>query len=214
MLTVLVVLLAIAAYLFFVRKSDAPSIEEFTKTPPTTSTTSLAHGSYTLDTSSSKIGWYGEKIIGSSEKGTVKLSSGSFTFGSTTSGKFVIDMNSIASEPHIEMLVKHLKSDDFFSVEKYPTAVFELSSITTASEANKYNVTGLLTIKGITKNISFPANILVDGNNVRATGALEINRADWQVRYGSPSFFNDLGDKAIKDNILLTIDLLATKVIQ
>ncbi len=117
-------------------------------------------------------------------------------------------MNSITNDDlkdagYNRQLVDHLKSDDFFGVNNYPTATFKLTS------AGKFNsdkavVTGLLTIKGKTEKVSFVVN---RRGNVYLS-QLKVDRSKFGVRYGSKSFFNDLGDKAIDDTFTLDIKLV------
>ena len=112
-------------------------------------------------------------------------------------------------------LENHLKSDDFFSVEKNPTAIFAISSVTALADGNKegnnFTLAGSLTIKGITNEISFPAKINFDGNDMSAAGTATIDRSKYNVRYGSTSFFDDLGDKAIYDEFKLNFNIKASK---
>jgi polyisoprenoid-binding protein YceI len=96
----------------------------------------------------------------------------------------------------------HLKSDDFFSVEKHPTSTLVFTNVKSTGK-NSYEVTGDLTIKGITKPITFDVSIY--GN--KATATAKIDRAEYNVRYGSGSFFDNLGDKTIYDEFDLVVDL-------
>lgn len=216
-----ILLIVIAGFMFKSNKTEAPlKNEEVTKENSLAGRVALSDGDYTLDVASSKILWEGEKITGSKEKGLVLLESGNLKIenGIPVSGEFTIDMNTIKSDPEIEMLIKHLKSDDFFSVDKYPTAKFVLKTVTPSSEAGakegRYILGGDLTVKGITKPISFTANIKSDGDSLSATASFALNRTEWDIKYGSSSFFGNLGDKAIKDAIMLGLDLKAQKVIE
>ncbi len=116
-------------------------------------------------------------------------------------------MNSLASTDLTgdkkAKLEGHLKSDDFFGVKTFPTSTFEIISLAPlsgvkAGEPN-FNVTGKLTIKGKTNDISFPATIKFDGPNMTATGTVKVDRSKYDVRYGSKTFYADIGDKAIAD---------------
>lgn len=155
----------------------------------------------------STVVWKGYKVTGSHD-GTIKLKSGSLNFnnGKLTGGEFVMDMTSIIVTDlegnYKTKLENHLKNDDFFGVEENPTAKLVFKSVKSAGD-NVYKVTGDLTIKGITNAISF--DFSVNGNKGKA--ALKIDRAKFNVKYGSSSFFDNLQDKAIYDEFDLTAEL-------
>lgn len=173
---------------------------------------------YKVDAQNSKVEWFAAKVTGK-HNGTIKLASGELhnnhgRFG----GKFVMDMGSIvvsdltgSSKTKLE---GHLKSDDFFSSAKHATSTFEVTSITPLSgvEAGKPNFTvnGKLTIKGITQDVSFPALIRFNGPSMTASGEMTIDRTKFDIRYGSKSFFADIGDKAIFDEFTLKFDIKAS----
>lgn len=156
----------------------------------------------------STIEWEGKKI-GGKHQGTVGLKSGSFELHNNKiiSGTFVIDMTSIKNqdvedETYKKKLEGHLKSDDFFGVEKFPTAIL------TVKESSEFKngvatVSGDITIKGKTEFVTFD---FVKESNKFIT-KLEIDRSKFDVRYGSNSFFDNLGDKAINDIFTLDISL-------
>ncbi|SFC89254.1 YceI family protein [Algibacter pectinivorans] len=155
----------------------------------------------------SKIVWKGYKVTGSHE-GVINIKSGYLNFNEDklTSGEFIINMNSITSTDlegeYKEKLEGHLKSDDFFGVEKFPTAILVFKKVN-ATGKNSYNITGDLTIKGKTQIVSF--NFSVYGN--KANASLKIDRTAFDVKYGSTSFFEGLKDKAIYDEFDLIVDL-------
>ncbi len=212
----LLIIVAVIAFVFWTKKTEAP-VENSVDKNVSASSTPITVGSYKLNTETSKIGWKGEKITGSTEEGTVMLSGGDIEVNEDViTGYFGIDMNTITSNPNIEMLVKHLKNDDFFAVDKFPEAFFVLKSMTPSSpdSEGRYLVSGDLTIKGITQPVSFIASVSSVDNEISATGSFALNRTLWDIKYGSSSFFGDLGDKAIRDAITITIDLKGTKVIQ
>ena len=163
--------------------------------------------SVSIDASKSAIKWKGEKVTGS-HFGKVNVKSGKLDMqnGKLVGGKIVVDMTSITNED-LEgewntKLVGHLKSDDFFGVQKHPEATFTIQRAVEAADG-EYTVTGDLTIKGKTNPIKFKAN-LKDGV---ATANVTIDRSNYDVRYGSGSFFDNLGDKTIYDNFDLEIKL-------
>ncbi len=155
----------------------------------------------------SKVTWTGEKVTGS-HNGTINLKSGFFLMEDEKliGGEFVMDMTSISNDDLTgeskQKLEGHLKSADFFGVEKHPTAKLVITSI--AEKGNgSYGVVGDLTIKEITKPITF--NLEMKENSANA--ALTIDRSKYDVKYGSGSFFDNLGDKTIYDNFDLVVNL-------
>jgi len=166
-----------------------------------------------VDTDSSKIAWVGKKVTGQ-HNGTVNIKKGALEMekGELIGGSFVIDMSSIdvldLEGEYKDKLMGHLRSDDFFSVEKHPTAKFVITSInkSEATDATHF-IAGDLTIKGITNKITFPANVTVKDGKANAKASFELDRTKWQVKYGSGSFFDGLGDKMIYDDFELTVNL-------
>jgi polyisoprenoid-binding protein YceI len=111
-----------------------------------------------------------------------------------------------------EKLVGHLKSDDFFSVEKNPTATFVITSVAPLKGdacGNNATITGDLTIKGKTNPLSFPAKVGVKNGMAAASGTATIDRTKYDIRYRSKSFFESIGDKAIDDTFTLTFNVIA-----
>ena len=161
-----------------------------------------------VNTENSTINWLGKKI-GGQHVGTINLKSGSIEEkdGNIVSGTFVIDMNSIANTDledagYNEKLVGHLKSDDFFGVKNYPTATLNITRATAFTDG-KASVTGDLTIKDKKGSVTF--DIMKKGNTY--TAKLEVDRSEYDVKYGSTSFFDSLGDKAIDDIFVMNISL-------
>jgi polyisoprenoid-binding protein YceI len=107
-------------------------------------------------------------------------------------------------------LLGHLKSPDFFSTDSFPTSTFVIKNVTDGAEGKK-NVTGDLTIKGITNEVSFPADVKLQGDTLKATGKAIVDRTKWNIRYGSSKFIPNIGDKAIYDDVELDFDVTATK---
>lgn len=165
---------------------------------------------FKVDTQLSSIDWIGRKVTGQ-HTGKIKISSGELLVSgkAVKGGSFIMDMTSISSDS--EKLTGHLKTDDFFSVEKNPTSKFQITKVTAAG-TDRINVTGNLSIKGITESITFPATVKKDGNSLVAVAKnVMVNRAKYDIRYGSKSFFNDIGNKAIDDEFELSINLVAKK---
>jgi len=172
---------------------------------------------FDIDTKASKVYWNAKKVTGE-HSGTVSLSSGKVWVenNSVVGANVNMDMNTIANfdlkdEEWNKKLVGHLKSEDFFSVEKFPVANFEITSVKSESTGD-YKVNGNLTIKGITNEISFPAKVTVANGNVNATGTAKIDRTKWDIQYRSGKFFEGLGDKLIYDEFEITFDLTAKPI--
>ncbi|MEL6832816.1 MAG: YceI family protein [Bacteroidota bacterium] len=166
-----------------------------------------------VDTSDSVISWKGYKVLGSHE-GTLNLTNGDLQMqdGALVGGSFVIDMGSInctdldgEAKGNLE---GHLKSADFFGVEKHPTATFDITNVVSRGTAGSYKITGDLTIKETTKAVRFNVQISEENGQQVATGEVQIDRSDFDVRYGSGSFFDNLGDKTIYDEFDLGIRLV------
>ncbi len=176
----------------------------------------VKESSFKVDVQKSNIAWNGKKVAGQ-HSGNIKLSGGTLNLndGKLSNGSFNINMNSITCTDlqgeWADKLVGHLKADDFFGVEKFPTSSFVITKVSPAS-AGTVNISGNLTIKGITKAISFPASMSVSGNTLTASAkGVKVDRTKYDIRYGSKSFFDSIGDKAIDDEFTLDITLVATK---
>jgi polyisoprenoid-binding protein YceI len=179
---------------------------------------------YTAETASSKIEWVGTKPTGE-HHGTVNITKGEVFVdnGEITGGEIVIDMNSITvldlTDPETnEKLRSHLVSPDFFETETYPEARFVFTSVTpytgeqTGAENFTHTVSGNLTMKDATRNVTFPARIdFQEGSMKVVTDNFIIDRSEWNVKYGSRKFFDNLADNFIHDDISLRIMFLANK---
>ncbi len=171
---------------------------------------------FKADVSKSSLTWLAKKVTGE-HAGTVKLADGTLTLDGNklTGGSFTMDMTSITctditDATHNGKLIGHLKSDDFFSVAKHPKASFKITKVE-ATTANAYNVTGDLTIKGITKPVTFPATVTISGGKAEAAAKITVDRTKYDIRYGSKSFFDNLGDKVIYDEFTIDLKLVAAK---
>lgn len=180
-----------------------------------TITTAVFAGSQKVDVAKSSVKWLGKKVTGE-HSGTIAVKEGNLVVenGEITGGKVVIDMQSIVDTDLTDAgynakLVGHLKSDDFFGVATFPTS--ELSITKVESNGNSYTFSGNLTIKGITNPASFTATSSKDGNSSVYKGTLTIDRSKYNVRYGSKSFFDNLGDKVIYDEFSLDFNLVVTE---
>ena len=175
---------------------------------------------YSIDTKTSKVYWTATKI-GGSHTGTISIAKGTITTknNGVYSASIVMDMKTIDNtdldEPGYKAKLEgHLKSEDFFSVEKFPQALFEAKQFTPIKDAktgaSNYTITGDLTIKGITHAVSFPVTVAINGNKVTTKGTLIFDRSKWNVKYGSGSFFEGLGDHLIYDDVALKFELYAS----
>ncbi len=163
---------------------------------------------FAVNTSKSELKWTGKKVTGE-HWGLINLKDGNLTVKSdqTLTGVFHIDMNSLIckdldSPEWNAKLVGHLKSDDFFSVEKFGEATLTLIKSTPIKD-NSANVSGELTIKGITNPINFKA--LKTETGFSAT--INIDRTLYDIKYGSGKFFDSLGDNMISDEFVLDVNL-------
>lgn len=177
---------------------------------------------FQIDTTESVIEWRGTKPTGE-HVGTIDIQSGTFTANQEEiqSGDVIIDMTSInvtdegIDEEDKINLENHLKGTvegketDFFNVREYPTARFEITGFTERDGQNYLQ--GNLTLKDETKNIEFPVDASINGDELTLESeSFVIDRTDWGVNYGSKSVFDNLGDNFISDEMELTLDVRAT----
>jgi polyisoprenoid-binding protein YceI len=167
---------------------------------------------YTVDVAKSSITWEGKKFAGS-HHGTVALTSGSLVFNGNklTGGGFVADMTTISDSEKNGGLEKHLKSADFFGVDKFPAANFVVKKI--EGSGASVNVTGDLTIKGITSSITFPATLAwnADKSVTAVAEKIVVDRTKYGIQFKSKSVFANIGDNFIYDEFTLAIQLVAKK---
>jgi len=169
--------------------------------------TTIENEKKAIKVETSKVTWKGYKVTGS-HQGSIAIKEGQLTFkeDKLVGGEFTIDMSSIENTDlegdYKAKLEGHLKSDDFFGVEKFPTATLVFKKVKSTGK-NSYEVTADLTIKDKTNPVTF--DISIYGN--KATANIKIDRTKFDVRYGSTSFFDDLQDKAIYDEFDLISDL-------
>lgn len=178
--------------------------------------TSVQAQNYIVNAASSAIVWKGYKVTGE-HTGTVKIKDGKLSFnnGVLAGGEFTIDMNSITNTDlegeWAGKLVGHLKSDDFLGVASHPTSKLVITRAIAVDTKGNYKIVGNLTIKGITKEVKFQANVKEANGSVNASGKIVVDRSEYDIRYGSGSFFDGLGDKTIYDEFDLQVSLVAGK---
>lgn len=191
--------------------SDAPNTntEDHTPTATTQPSSQTQTGKHIdANVAESTLIWKGHKIMGSHE-GELDLKSG-YVIGNKseiTGGEFVVDMTSIRAKSLMDggddhdksELAAHLRDGDFFNAPQYPTAKFVITN--TKKIGSKTQVTGDMTIKDVTKPITFLATWV----NGELKANVEIDRTKFNIKYGSGTFFENLGDRAIKDNFTLNL---------
>lgn len=169
-------------------------------------------GELKVNTAASKVEWTARKVTGK-HNGTVNIKEGVLQIkdGILLGGSFTIDMTSIAvtdlTGEYKGKLEGHLKSDDFFGVEKFPTAKLVITQANAKGDG-QFEVKGNITIRDVTQPITFTTQLTPDGKKYNATTSLTIDRAKFNVKYGSGSFFEGLGDSTIYDEFDLAISLV------
>jgi polyisoprenoid-binding protein YceI len=210
-----------AASVAFTSCSDVPKGDQATisETQTVSSTTGQA---FLIDTTESRVRFTGNGV-GKNHPGTFRLSSGSVTLADNqiTGGTFAININSLGIEEQGEMfqskLKPHLLSGDFFDAGKFGTAKFEITKIepytangtdSSIVDGANFSISGNLTLKEDTKNITFPAKVDLDNNTLKAKANFNIDRTQWKMNYGNDK---TLGDKFISETVNIELDLKATK---
>lgn len=208
--------------LSFTACSDAPKgdqalVADQQQVSTTTGTTTLS-----IDTAASSIRFTGNGV-GKNHPGTFRLSSGDVTLSENqlTGGQFVININSMQVEEQAEIfqtkLKGHLLAPDFFDAAKYGTAKFEITKVepytATATDSSvvagaNYKISGNLTLKNVTKNLTFPAKVNVTDSGIEAKANFDIDRTNWDMKYGNDK---SLGDKFISETVNIELDLQGKK---
>jgi polyisoprenoid-binding protein YceI len=160
------------------------------------------------DTTRSKLSWLGEKVTGQ-HTGSIRLKSGWINIkdNKILSGEFDVDMKSLKDSENNTRLEGHLKSEDFFGVDKFPVAKLVITGSTPLDKGNAV-VDGKLTIKDSTNPINFKAAVQKNDDGTWFYANIVIDRTKYNIRYGSGSFFDNLGDKTIYDDFSLKVNLL------
>jgi polyisoprenoid-binding protein YceI len=166
-----------------------------------------------VDVDASSVAWIGSKVTGSSHNGKIKIQEGVLKVegGQLVGGKFVIDMKTITVDDlqgeDAAKLVGHLSAGDFFLVDSFPTASFEIAEVTAAAtDSTTHNITGNLTLRGKTNSITFPATVAITDGKVSAKANFNIDRTKWGVAFMSG--VKQFGDKTIRDDINLTLNIV------
>jgi len=218
--TVLSLLLASSMITFVSCKDEAATPTSEATESAATSDQAIA---YKIDLENSVVDWKGSKPT-EFHTGTINLSGGEAMIadGKLESGKFTLDMTSIIVtdfkpgdgkedlEVHLKGTGDKAKEDHFFNVGKYPTGTFEITKV--SEENGKNMITGNLTMKDISKSITFPASITSDETSMTIKSEpFMIDRTLWKVNYASKTVFDDLKDKFVDDNIELVVNVKVKK---
>lgn len=175
--------------------------------------TTLHTDHFKIDTKKSNVKWVGSKITGSSHEGNISITEGtiSVNHGNMVNADFVVDLNTITctdlGTEKAAYLVEHLKDEDFFDVKNHPQARLKLSKA--FKTTNGYNIIANLTIKEKTHPVVFDIKWEQRGTTAIVSGVLTFDRTKYDITYGSGSFFDDLGDKAINDEVTLEFQIMA-----
>jgi polyisoprenoid-binding protein YceI len=176
----------------------------------------LESGEYVIDTKESVLKWKCSMVYADKggHHGYVYISKGGLMIekNQLVGGSVEVDMNTIEDERHNSdnNLINHLKDPDFFDVKKFPISTFSITKVASVDKEN-IEVSGNLTIKGVTHEVTFPAKVEVNGKTLNASGKLIIDRTKWDVRYRSGKFFDDLADRAISDDVEFEMNIVAKK---
>lgn len=213
--------LAFAVIILAVACNQAPKGDNATITDQKQAS-AMSGQTFTVDTAVSKVRFIGHGV-GKNHPGTFKLSSGTVAVSNNqiTGGDFTINIKSMELEQKGEMfenkLHPHLMSGDFFDADKFGTARFEITKVepynkndkdTSIVEGANFRVSGNLTLKNTTKNITFPARVDLDGNALKAKANFDIDRTQWQMNYGNDK---TLKDKFISETVNIQLDLQASR---
>ena len=221
-----VILIAIGLTACGGTETEAPTVENNTQTQEqetsvpqvdeSSSDVAVAGStSYTINTAASTVGWLGSKAVGGSHYGSIDILEGSFVVdnGTLLSGSAVMDMTSMVNEnltgDDAARLMTHIKDGDFFDVQNYPTSRIDILSAAPLGNG-AYTVNGNLTIKDISNPIAFLAQVVEGNNNITLNADIVFDRTLYDITYNSGSLFSDLGDKAINDEVEMTVAVLAS----
>jgi polyisoprenoid-binding protein YceI len=208
------VLLSLTALAFLAACQSAPE-GETAQTGDTQAVANAAGTVYNLDVATSTVGFLGTKPVGT-HAGEFKLTQGSLTIdnGNITAGNFTIDVKSLAIKDADTTgsynLVGHLLSPDFFDAAKFGTASFAVTACEalTGDSTATHKISGNLTLKDSTKNVSFPAKVTLSDSTVSATASFNIDRTQWGLFYGNDK---SLGDKFIYPEVKITLNIAGKK---
>jgi polyisoprenoid-binding protein YceI len=180
-------------------------------------------GSYTIIPSETVVAWAGSKplVPGYIHNGTIALQEGVIAVdaaGNNASGSFILDMTQLevtslggGKAGQESRLESHLKNSDFFDIDTYPTATFEITSVARGETEGVYTVTGNLTLKDVTESITFPAMIYGKDDRLYARADFTIDRTQWGITFGSSKFIEGIAENAIGDAVTISLTLNAIR---
>lgn len=230
-LIIAAIVIVIAGAWFIVDKKNATEGQMATNENTVTTNTDtsserrvVSDGSYAVQVEESTMQWAGKKplIEGYVNSGSFALKDGNITVADdSATGMFTIDMNTLSvsetpTKPGQESALEgHLKGERWFNVATYPEASFTIVEVTPRADSSStftYDVRGDLTMKGQTHELTFPATIYEDNEGkLHAEADFEFDRTQWGITSGSGSFFDNLADNVIDDNVALSFNLIAEK---
>ena len=217
---IIVLVILAGGFLYYSQQATAP-VEEVSDLSTDTSMPTLDEPAeemvvdgqvYSVDTAKSSLAWHAERIVGNAHDGTVPIVDGQVVVKDDqfVSGEFTVSVADLTEKENNERFLTHVKSDDFFSVDAYPTSQMVITQVSATEDADMFTVTGDLTIKGITNSITFPAKNVREGDDIRATADFTIDRTQWGIVYDSGTILSELGDRAIRDEIEYSLVLVVT----
>jgi polyisoprenoid-binding protein YceI len=212
--------------IFFLSQEKNGDVEDLS-TPEQTSISStqdpveefsqVTSGEYIIDPSKSKIEWIG-RAMGKNHNGYVNVKNGSIIFDEDVpiGGQVVADMVNIVNEDlageEQSKLIAHLKSDDFFAVADHPEAILIIKSMEPVDGEDRYGIVADLTIKGVTKEVVFDADVEDQNGTVLFTSQFNIDRTEWGVTFGSDSLVDQIQEGVTDD--VITFNMLLVGILE
>ena len=203
--------------IIFLLAAGCGTVKDTEKSSKKLNQVSFEEGVYSVVVDRTELSWIGKEISTKIHTGTLNLSDGTIQIidENTINGNITIDMSSInvtdLQGRAKEMLEGHLRSADFFEVENYPNATLNFKSKSYNKLKNLIDFEGQLTIKDISNPIFFSATLIESSPYLKAKSILSFDRSKYNVRFRSGSFFENLGDKLILDDIDVNIVLVTEK---
>jgi polyisoprenoid-binding protein YceI len=199
-----------------------PSGTEVESSEAQAESVAASSATYRVDAQASEVEWEGTKLVGGGHTGVIPVADGHLEVldDRLVGGKFTLDVGGLENtdlspDDGKAKLEGHLKSEDFFHVEQYPTASFVITEATPvdgAGDGHNYDITGNLTLKGTSRSITIPATVTMsDGRITASTPDFVIDRTEWGMQYGSGSIAGIAQDNIINDEVGLNISLVAMK---